>query len=399
MGYINSATTTTLTAKLTPLGRRKFILSNNNLVTSFALGDSDANYNTSLPLTTGQVPSDGGDIGVNSSISNSVAPNVGIKSYLVLNNTGAITKPVEPQSSTVTTEFSSNGQVVLSGASIVQNIVNRTNISTDSLVNLFYSFSLPLSSQDDYKFTGVTFANGGYSDTALSGLSQNEIVVIALDNTQIGELIDGKAIKLEITTLLPQSYTIYSTYQNSGLPIANQDANYTDTAATTQFLGPNIALLFSDTIQKPNNDSTLSWATGYGTVKPFGLNKKSLYNFTTNTNFGEYADIPVGVAYLDKGFIVLTHPDIVSFFDTTSTATTVTLNSVSSNVVQNITCVVNRGEFGNSTNPTFQIDDTPRISEVGLFDTDNDLIAIAKLDRQLVKNVNEFLALSIKIVV
>jgi hypothetical protein len=32
-----------------------------------------------------------------------------------------------------------------------------------------------------------------------------------------------------------------------------------------------------------------------------------------------------------------------------------------------------------------------------LYDTDNELIAIAKLDRHLLKNVNEFLALGVKI--
>ncbi len=66
-------------------------------------------------------------------------------------------------------------------------------------------------------------------------------------------------------------------------------------------------------------------------------------------------------------------------------------------VVQNVTCLANRGEFGTSTNVTFRVGDTPRISEIGLYDGDGDLIAIAKMDRQILKNVNEFLALGIKI--
>jgi len=398
MGYINTATTTTLIAKLTPLGRRKFIMTNNNLVTSFALGDSDANYYTSLPLTTGEVPSYGGDIGVNNSVSNTVAPNVKIKSQLILDNTAALTKHVEPQSSGVTVEFISNGQSVVTGSNVTQNFITRSDINTDPLVNLYYSFNLPLDSGDDYNFTGVTYANGGYSDTSVSGFSADYIVVIGIDNSQYGELIDGKSIKLDITTLL-QSYTIYSTYQNSGTPLANLDVSYTDDAATTSFLGPNIALLFCDDIQKPNGNSNLSWATGYNTVKPFSKNSKQLYNFNTNPSLNEYADIPVGIAYLDRGFIVLTHPTLVQFFDTSSTATTVTFNSLSTTVVQNVTCIANRGEFGTSTNPTFAIDDTPRISEVGLYDMENDLIAIAKLDRQYERTMNDFIALNIKIVV
>jgi hypothetical protein len=42
----------TLIAKLTPLGRQLLVTSNNTLITSFSLGDSDANYNALLPLTT-----------------------------------------------------------------------------------------------------------------------------------------------------------------------------------------------------------------------------------------------------------------------------------------------------------------------------------------------------------
>lgn len=44
MGFIPNATTTTLTAKLTPIGRQLLRSTNNNLITKFSLGDSDANY-------------------------------------------------------------------------------------------------------------------------------------------------------------------------------------------------------------------------------------------------------------------------------------------------------------------------------------------------------------------
>jgi hypothetical protein len=395
MGYNNSASTTTLTAKFTPIGRQKLILTNNNLITYFSLGDSDANYNASLPLTTGQVPSNGGLIGPNSTITNSVGPDVNIKSALFVDNVGNIKKAVEPQSSGVTIEFVANGQSIIPAASLTQNVVNINDINTDSLVNLFYTFNLPLDYNTFYRFTGTTSSQGGFSDTALSGIAQSEIVVIGIDNSLYGELIDGKSLKLEITTSLPATYTIYGTYQNTGLSLANQDALYSDKSPNTRFMGDNIVFLFSDDIQKPNNDSTLSWATGYGTNKPFSLNRKKLYNLVSNPNLNENVDKAVGVAFLDKGFIVLTEPIIVEWFDTT--ATTVTLNSVSTSVLQNVTCIANRGEFGNSTNPTFKSTDTPRISEVGLYDIDGDLIAIAKLDRQLVKNINEFIALGVKI--
>jgi len=396
MGYNTSAITTTLIAKLTPVGRRKLILTNNNLVSSFSLGDSDANYSAALPLTTGQVPSDSGDVGTFSSISNSVGENVSIKSMLMVNNTGVTNKSVEPQSSEVSSEIISNGLSTYTYASgyIRQNIVNRANTQTDSLVNLFYSFNLPLNSNDDYKFTGLTSAQGGYSDTALNTLAQNKIVVIALNNTVYGEVIDGKSIKVGIKTFI-SNYTLYGSYQNTGQPLSNLDAAYTDQTTQTNFLGDNITLLFSDQIKKPNNDSSLSWSTGWGTIKPFSVNSKQPYNFISDTNINQNVDQAVGIAYLDKGFIVITHPDIVNWFD--ATGTTISCDSISTSIMQNITCIANRGEFGSSTNTTFTASDTPRISEVGLYDVDNDLIAIAKTDRHLVKNVNEFLALGIKI--
>jgi hypothetical protein len=400
MGYNNSATTTTLTAKLTPLGRKKLIVTNNNLISSFSLGDSDANYFAALPLTTGQVPGDGGDNGPYSSVSNSVAPNTSIKSYLIANKSGDLKKAVAPQSSAVTTDFISNGVSIAtaSGGTLTQNLIDRNNGNTDSLVNLFYTFNLPLDSNGEYYFTGVTSDKGGFSDTALSGIANTQIAVIGIDNTTYGELIDGKTIKIQITTSLPATYTIYSTFQNTGMPATMQDASYVDTASNTKFLGENIAFLVSDDIQTPNGGNpSLSWATGYNTVKPFSINKKQQYNFVTDTNVNENVDTVVGIAYLDKGFMVITHPTIVDFFDPTSTATTVTFTSLSTSVMQNVTCIADRGEFVSTTNPTFRVGDTLRISEVGLYDNDMDLIAIAKLDRHLTKNVNDFFALGVKI--
>ncbi len=395
MGYNTTATTTTLTAKLTPIGRKKLISTNNNLITSFSLGDSDANYYAVLPLTTGEIPSNGGNIGPFSATTNSVGPNAVIKSFLLVNSAGATTKAVESQSSVITSGYQAIGQTTISGANISQVIVDRDNFNTDPLVNLFYSFNLPLNSNDDYTFTGLSSNLGGFLDTALSGLAKTKILVIALNNGSYGELIDGKTVKLDVTTTAA-TYTMYSTFQDTGLPLTVQDASYSDSAANTTFLGNNIAFLMSDTIMKPNGgDTSLSWATGFNTVKPFSQNRKQLYNLVTDSNLSQSADTVVGVAYLDKGFMVITHPLIVSAY---TTGTTVTVcDSVSTTVVQNITCIANRGEFGNSTNKTFSISDTPRISEIGLYDVDNDLIAIAKTDKHLTKNVNEFLALGLHI--
>jgi hypothetical protein len=200
MGFNSTANTTTLTAKLTPLGRQRLVSTNNGLITTFSLGDSDANYYAALPLSTGEVPSAGGDIGPNSTNSNSTAQNAQLRSTLIVNPSGASRKAVETQSSTISTESVNIGVTTISGSNITQVSINRNDSSTDSYVNLFYSFGLPLTSTDDTKFTGTTFANGGYSDTALSGFAQTQILVFALNNANYGDVLDGKTIRFTLPT-------------------------------------------------------------------------------------------------------------------------------------------------------------------------------------------------------
>jgi hypothetical protein len=397
MGFNTSSSTITLTAKLTPYGRQQLVSNNNSLITSFSLGDSDANYYVANVLTSGQIPSEGGQIGPNASVSNSTTQNPTIKSRLIYKN-GVLTKPVESQSITISSEIGLNGKVIVSGASLSQNVINRNDYATDSLVNLYYSFGLPLNSSQDSKFTGTTYANGGYSDTALSGLAVSKIIVFGIDNSTYGESLDGKMVKLELPTSAG-TYTIYSTFQNKGASSQTEDGNYKDTSSVTSFIGSDISFLFSDTILTPNGGSgSLSWATGFDTTKPFSLNGKRLYNLQTNSNLAQSADTIVGVAYLDKGFLIITNPQIVVDYDSiTATGASVTFNSISTAVFQNITCIANRGEFGTSTNSTFGGSDVPRISEVGLHDSLGNLIAVAKTDRHLTKNVNEFKAIGIKI--
>jgi hypothetical protein len=398
MGFNSTANTTTLTAKLTPLGRQRLISTNNGLISTFSLGDSDANYYAALPLTTGEVPSAGGDIGPNSTNSNSTAQNAQLKSTLIVNPSGASRKAVETQSSTISTESVNIGVTTISGSNITQVSINRNDSNTDSYVNLFYSFGLPLTTTDDTKFTGTTFANGGYSDTALSGLAQTQILVFALNNANYGDVLDGKTIRFTLPTSAG-TYTMYSTFQSKGTQNKVEDGNIRDTSPTANNFGSNVAMLFSDTIMRPNGgDSTLSWATGYNTVKPFSINNKRLYNLQTNSNLALTADTAVGIAYLDKGILVITNPTIVAAYDSvTAAGALVTFNSVSTNVFQNITCIANRGEFGSSTNITFSSSDIARISEIGLYDSFGNLIAVGKTDRHVTKNVNEIKVFNVKI--
>ncbi len=393
MGYIQSASTLTLTAKLTPLGRKKLVSNNNALIKTFSLGDSDANYYATNLLGSGQVPGLGGDIGAFSSLSNSTTQTIGLKSVLMVNTSGALYKPVSPQSYTILSEVKNIGVATASGSNISKVVVNRNDNATDSLVNLYYSFGLALDTNGDTLFSGVTYGNGGYSDTALSGLGVSKILVIAVDNSTYGESLDGKTLKINLSTSAG-TYDIYSTYQGATTSLATLDASFSEPSKTLNRFGSNVSVLVSDNILKPNGgDPSLSWATGYGTNKPFSLNNKQAFNLQTNSNLGVVADSVIGLAYLEKGFIVITNPTIVNSY--AGSPISVTFDSISTNVSQSITCIADRGEFGSTTNQTFQLNDVPRITEVGLYDGDSNLIAIAKTDKQITKNINEFLALSI----
>jgi hypothetical protein len=375
------------------------VSSTNALITLFSIGDSDTNYNTSLSLTTGQVPAPSGDLGVGSTANNSTTQRATIKSFLILNSSGLLFKPVSPESISILSDVIALGLSSVSGTSLTTNLINRNDYITDSLVNLYYSFGLPLNADDDAIFNVTSSVNGGYADTALSGFGVSKILVIAISGGTYGECIDGKTIKISLPTTAG-TYTIYSTYQGGLNTPTVLDANTIETSPTFSIFGPNVAGLVSDNILGPNGgNSTNTWAQGWSTDKPFSLNQKQTFNYQTNANLGVTGDTLVGMAYLDKGFIVINNPTIVNaFVASASTATTVQFNSISTNVFQSVTCIADRGEFGSTTNPTFDVGDVPRFSEVGLYDDSGNLLAYAKSDRQITKNINEFVALGIKIV-
>ena len=398
MGFINSATTINIKGKLTPTGRQKLANGTSGLVSSFILGDSDANYNVYEGLSYGQIPDFSGD---NFGLSlNNGGLGYQFRSGLIYKNSQN-TKPVQLASNTVGIIQSPIGYntIYYSAGTISQNIVDRNNINTDILTNLFYSFALPIDSETAETYSAITSTTGGFSDTALSGLASDKILVIGISSGQYGEVIDGKSIKLQLSTTAA-TYDIYGTYENNNTPTNEQDARLSDASFYLQQLGPNRCLLFSDSIRKPNNDSTKSWATGYALNKPFSVNNKSLFNIKTNANLNRVVDKAIGVAYLDKGFLVITEPTIVNNFSLTSpsgSATTITFNSIVSSVSQKVTCIADRNEFTISTNSTFSTGDIPRITEIGLLDSSGNLIAVAKTNRTYYKPTDDIVVFNLTI--
>ena len=197
MGFIDSATTVTIRARLTDIGREKLLTNNNTIFSNFILGDSDANYNTSEKLTTGKIPTNSGNLGVGSTTNDNIYQNVGIGSRLFVTVAPTVKKKVERNSSKINTSIVEVGENTVSGSSLTFLQIDKT-VTNNQNTNYFKSMSLPITSQSVNIFTGTTSQNGGWSDTSFSGLGVSQVLMGVIDNDKYGEIIDGKSVKLTL---------------------------------------------------------------------------------------------------------------------------------------------------------------------------------------------------------
>ncbi|MDB0059558.1 hypothetical protein N9F18_00215 [bacterium] len=431
MGFIDSATTVTIRARLTDIGRERLLTNSNTIFSHFVLGDSDANYNTSENLTTGRVPTNSGNLGANSLTNDNIYQNVGVGSKLFLTVPPTTKKSVEINSSKINSEIKLVGENTVSGESLSYLQIDKT-ITNNQNTNYFKSLSLPIKKVDVNVFTGTTSQNGGWSDTPFSGLGVSKVLMGVIDNDKYGEIIDGKSVKLSIPVFTGftsggtgtgiTTYNIYSTFPNTTIPKTDLDSVYIDRSSYPKSLFKrtiNVSYLVSDEIQKPNNDTNKSWSTGYDTFKPFSLNRKELVNVQGVPSTGINADKIAGVIYLDKGIFAITDQTIVenvaiNFSGDVETTTTnnglglyyytggsynCVVDSIQKDLVQNIVCIAARGEFYNSQNETLNISDDVRISEVAITDVSGTVLAIGKTDRHIVKKKNDFVVFDVQIVI
>jgi hypothetical protein len=153
--------------------------------------------------------------------------------------------------------------------------------------------------------------------------------------------------------------------------------------------------------------SANSWAKWTGSYQ-FPVVKGGFGKATASFKDSEYGllvDEPVGIVYLDKGLVVLTDPSIVNNLDVSNEATDMIFKSVVTEFSQSITCVALPDEFYHSINPTFSEafpqglsnTDYVYITEIGLYNTIGDLIAIAKTSEPVKKNKLNVALFSVKL--
>ena len=227
------------------------------------------------------------------------------------------------------------GWNTISGSKLPFTVIQRNPSNGRAFSNLYSSFNIPTTSGLTNAFLS-TWANTGFS-----GLSQPQAIVAEIPKAEYGVLIDGRTLKLLVPKGNPGAegnYELYSSYYN---PLATSSDNsdegeyFGNPKISGNIVGnpalpsTNVAFLFCDEILGPSlsatNTSVTSWSSGYvsGTT-PTGYPGGGVDNFrftdtvsSSNTPkaYAQVQDRPVGIAYLDKGFAVITDPGIIANFN------------------------------------------------------------------------------------
>ena len=365
--------------------------------------------------------------------------------------------------------FENVGWKTTTGTSLTFTAVQRDPSNGRPFSNLFSSFNLPTTSAQCESFAS------SWVRTGFSGLNQENVVVVDIGANTYGELIDGRTIKFKVPNNSGGTYTLYSSYYEPKAFSSDnsEQASYFgarriegNPVGSPELASTNIAFLFSDDTKVPtlatSNANISNWSDGWQTgVVPNGYNGGNVdtFRFTDTVSvsntpkaYAQTADSPVGICYLDKGFMVITDPTIVSNFNysagtqdgtvgygsassgftnlyyTASTSASSQYYTFEKEWVLNVNIVADSGEFyitenqsasdgsrpyygagGKDTgmefktpfgdvNKIWDISDISStfITEVGLYDAQNRLLAVAKPDRPIEKPKNTPVTLTLK---
>jgi len=339
---------------------------------------------------------------------------------------------------------------IVNDSGLTYTLCDRTD-TTSKEANYFSSFRLPY--EYDKLKSGSTLS---LQNPELQQLNVDQIVIIPIPSSKHSEMIDGRSVTFKVPqidgitmsakTIVSSTYSQLTKSQNSSL------------------LGNNISFLFSDDINLPRTGTTIgsnttalprtTWnetpfvnrpqAHAYSDLdiddintdqRPWSsVNTAVNYipeKYPTTTNQGYNYDIPVGFVSLDKGFIVLTHPDIVNnipwdlgydldtniqnsgttnVYFNDANVSEVTYYDISINFKTSVICLALPGEFTFSTNPSWNLSyniqefdngtngfDPVQVSEIGLYNMNNELIAVAKIDRPVEKTFTNLLTFNLDI--
>lgn len=372
------------------------------------IGDSDIDYrNVDDMLVLGEVPDITGDF---SNAIEAVSSNFDIRNKAYLGDDGSQQFSLVPTNASIERGFRYFRQF-----SPIQDVadgeygytyVNR-NTLTNGKTHIFRTFNLPLTEEEKARF------DAKYTNTALQYLNNDEILYIPIPSQLYREQIDGDSIEVRFPTSGGTDTVIYGRYfQNSniGIPLAqlhsesNTFANEFGSDFTeSDGLTSNAVFLFSDNIAPPLSGATWSDPEQYAIYS----DDREVPKCDVVTG-GTFVDKCVGIAYLDKGFIVLTHPDIIAGFDFTAAKnvsdgtaygggqdfqgiyldnSTLKFRSFANSYLQSLNYIIQQNEFNRSSNPTFDTNTNNSlfITEFGAYNSNQELLAIIKFDTPIEK--------------
>lgn len=328
---------------------------------------------------------------------------------------------------------------------------------TNNKGNYFMSFNLPYKQS---KFPITSRVSEVFPE--LQQLNVDQIIIAPIPASEYSEFIDGRTITMTVpvegsaTPGLLSGVTLVSSTYSATNPL-KQESNI--------LLGDNIVFLFSDDINTPysgktrnelgdaiNNVNSLSWnptgeykdrpgATSYSEAKDFyNTDQRTSANYAVSVpsgypdnRDGYNYDVPCGFAVLDKGYVVITHPQIVNNFpwasgftangtpisytgdvdeatdiyftgnnlsDASSEGAILSYQDVDTSFKMTSVCIAMPKEFYISNNPTWDKEkaiaqlksdtaiinyDDIYITEVGLYNAFGELIALAKMSEPVLK--------------
>jgi hypothetical protein len=359
------------------------------------------------------------------------------------------TQIYKPVTSTISTRQETSAlKVITGGSGLTYSLCDRISL-TEKNTNYFVSFNLPVS----YSAlpSGSTLA---LSNPEIFQINVDKVVVVPIPREYYSEIIDGRSITFTVPqvdgmtmsskTIVSSTYTTLQKKQTNAFLGNNLSFLFCDeiNRPYTGTTGGNShsANTTWNTPSYSNRPAAVPYsilvpATDVNTdQRPFSAQNQAITvtpTYPTNTNQGYNYDIPVGFACLDKGFMVLTHPKIVNnipwsqgfeeitnaanslsgtsniYFNTNSSINFIDINI---NYITAVVCIALPAEFFFTNNPSWDLIknaqefnnntnnyDPLYITEIGLYNLKNELIAIAKTSEPVLKGYTDIINFSLEI--
>lgn len=358
----------------------------------------------------------------------------------------------KPVTSTISTRQETSAYHTMSLSAVSFTLCDRTDFGSLA-TNYFVSFNVPFESAAFPQISALSL-----SRPELQQLNVDKIAIVPIPREEYNEIIDGRSVTITVPqysggTAMSAKTVVSSTYstlqkKENNVLLGNNIAFLFCDEINLPYTGrtANLALSHSShTTWNTTNYTSRPAAVSYTDLAPLDINTDKrpwtsvnlavsvTENYPTNTNQGYNYDIPVGFIALDKGFVVLTHPSIVNNIPWSEgyTLYTNTLNSSSGttniyfndatvselkfwelnvNFKTSVVCLALPGEFFFTNNPTWDLTknlaelnnntngfDPLQITEIGMYNRNNEMIAIAKLSEPVQKDYTGLITFNLDI--